>query len=447
MRPLIAATFALALALGAAHAQKSQPTPIRIMPVGDSITEGGDGAGGYRRPLFDLFTAAYGMPNMVGSRSSRQNDPADFIDQDQDGYSAYRIDQIASGKGFWNALPIEERLRLWDPAIVTLHAGTNDAQQNRHFDGNPKTGMLPVIDRLDELVSRIVAFNPQIYVIVAQIVPANPPATETTADYIRRLNALIPGLVAKHQGLGHRVSMVDLYTPMLAYPHPDGIHPSTEGYQVMGREWFAAIQALGVSQFTNPDPGRFAGLQQAERYSTTSSTPWKLAADGLVRNGAASLASVTHTGYTGAKKPSVLNDGSQQAFTNDPDRTWTTTYTLNTTLAPAGYDITEVRTSAGLPTADNGDERSHQAYELWWASVDAPDTFVQVGDFHHIMVNTAQQASQIALTRAGGAPIVQRAAKIQLRFKQPATRQYGFIGVDSPAHYREIEVLGAPTAH
>jgi hypothetical protein len=38
-------------------------------------------------------------------------------------------------------------------------------------------------------------------------------------------------------------------------------------------------------------------------------------------------------------------------------------------------------------------------------------------------------------------------ARLQFRFKQPPTRQFGFITIDSPAHYREIEVLGGPTTH
>lgn len=446
MRSLLAA-LALSLALPAAWAQKIKDAPVRIMPIGDSITEGGDGGGGFRKPLFDLFTAAYGMPNLVGSRSMRQSDPTDFVDHDQDGYSAYRIDQITTGKGFWNALPIEERLRLWDPAIVTIHAGTNDAQQNYRFFGNPKTGMPGAIERLDDLVSRIVAFNPEIYVIVAQIVPANAPASETTQAYIRGLNAKIPAMVAAHQGLGHRVSMVDLYTPMLAYPHPDGIHPSTEGYQVMGQHWFQAIQALGVNEFRNPDPGRFAGLHLVDRYSTQTATPWQLAPESLVRADAASLAGVETTGYTGNHAATLLNDGALKAYSNDGDKVWTTTFALNTALAPAGYDVSEIRTAAGLPTADNGDERTHQAYEIWWSAVESPDTFVQLGDFRHILVNKAARASQVTLTRADGTAIARHVAKIQFRFKQPPTRQFGFIGIDSPVHYREIEVLGEPSAN
>ncbi|MEK8033087.1 SGNH/GDSL hydrolase family protein [Ideonella sp. DXS29W] len=438
------ATLALTLGLALpAWSQATLPAPLRIMPVGDSITEGGDGFGGYRRPLFDKLTPVWGMPNFVGSRNMRQSDPADFVDHDEDGYSAYRIEQITSGKGFWNAPPIEERLKAWDPAVVLIHAGTNDAQQNYYFYGNPKKGFPGVVDRLDDLVSRVVAFNPSIYVVVAQIIPANAPASDTTQAYIRALNERIPALVARHQAQGHRVSMVDMYTPMLAHPNPDGIHPGPEGYAVMGEQWFQALMALGVVP-TNPNPGRFWGLQHADRYSTSSSTPWNLQPN-LVRAGASSLAGAKTTDYRGSHAPALLNDGSLAGFSNDADYTSTTTFTLATAQAPRGYDITRIRTAAGLPSADNGDERSHQAYEVWWSSVDAPDVFNQLADAHHILVNVAERASQITLTREDGAPMARGVAQVQFRFKQPPARQFGFIGIESPTPYRELEVFGAPT--
>jgi lysophospholipase L1-like esterase len=439
MHRLFAALLALSLA-SAAGAQKTQPAPWRLMPIGDSITEGGDGTGGFRRPLFDKLTAAFGMPNFVGSRNMRQSDPVDFMDHDEDGYSAYRIEQITSGKGFWEAPPLEARLAAWDPAIVTIHAGTNDAQQNYYFWGNPKTGHPGVIDRLDDMVSRVVAFNPGIYVIVAQIVPANAPASEATQAYIRALNSRIPALVARHQALGHRVSMVDMYTPMLAHPNPDGIHPDAAGYAVMAEQWFQAIAALGIVP-VNPDPGRFWGLHQVDRFSTVSSTPWALQPN-LIRAGAGTLAGVETTGYQGSHGAALSNDGSLAAFANDGDEQWTSTFTLDTSAAPTGYDISAIRTAAGLPTAANGDERSHQAYQLWVASVDAPEVFVQVADVHHIMVNTAERASQINLARADGTPIARRVAKLQFRFVPPPARQFGVYGIDNPTPYRELEAFG-----
>jgi lysophospholipase L1-like esterase len=447
MRALPAA-FALALALTCAPpaaAQSIQPAPLRIMPVGDSITEGGDGTGGFRRPLFDMISAAYGMPNLVGARNMRQSDPADFVDHDEDGYSAYRIDQIATGEGFWNAQPIETRLAAWDPAIVTIHAGTNDAQQDYFFWGSERKQLPPVIDRLDDLVSRVVAYNPAIYVIVAQIIPANAPASRRTQDYIVRLDAEVPAMVAKHQARGERVSMVDMYTPMLAHPNPDGIHPDAAGYAVMAQVWFQGMQAAGALPGANPDPGRAWGLHQVDRFSTESSTPWTLSPN-LIRSDSPTLAGAETTGYFGKHPPSLLNDGSLHSFTDDHDYASVTTYTLATTgQAAKGYDLREIRSDAGEITAADGDERSHQSYEVWWAGVDAPDAFVQLGAFHHIMVNTAERASQVVIARADGTPLATGVAKIQFRFTQPPLRQYGFFGIDTPTPYREIEVLGEPT--
>jgi lysophospholipase L1-like esterase len=449
MRPSICVLLALCLGCaGAAQAQVPaiQDAPLRVMPIGDSITEGGDGAGGFRRPLFDLITAATGrQPNFVGGRNMRQSDPADFVDPDEDGYSAYRIEQITSGKGFWHAPSIEQRLRDWAPALVTLHAGTNDAQQDFYFDGNPKTGLPPVIDRLDDLVTRIVRYDPKIRIIVAQIVPANAPASATTQDYVVRLNALIPALVARHQAQGDRVSMVDMYTPMLAHPNPDGIHPDTAGYNVMANVWFAGIQALGVLP-ENPDPARFNGVHQQDLWSTESQMPWTLQPN-LIRAGSPTLLSATTTDYTGGHSPALLNDGSQKAYTNDGDYPSTTTFMLNTVGAPNGYDITEVRTMAGRPIADNGDERAEQAYELWVQQADRPGTWTPMGAYHHVMVNRAQMASEVILSSTTpGAVMIPHVTAIQFRFVAPPFRQFGVFGILTQTPYRELEVAGVPSA-
>ena len=420
-----------------------QPAPLRLMPIGDSLTEGGDGAGGFRRPLFDMITAATGhAPNLVGGRNMRQSDPPDFVDMDEDGYSAYRIEQITSGKGFWHADTLEQRLKAWDPAIVTIHAGTNDAQQLFWFDGNPAKDLPPVIDRLDDLVSRIVRFNPKTWIVLAQIIPANAPASAETQDYIVRLNALIPAMVARHQAQGDRVQLVDLYTPMLAHPNPDGIHPDTAGYQVMAQHWFAAIQALGVLP-ANPDPGRFYGVHQQDLWSAASSTPWTLQPN-LVRAGSPTLASADTVDYKGRHAPTLLNDGSLQDYTDDHDYTSTTTFTLAAAGAPTGYDITEVRTSAGRPLADNGDERAEQAYELWVTQADAPGTWRRMGVFHHLMVNRAERASQVVLTaKDAGVPMWTHVTGVQFRFIAPPKRMFGVYGIETQTPYRELEVFGA----
>lgn len=454
MRPIRLSALALALSLAlplasaapaaasrAAPQQKVQAAPLRIMLIGDSITEGD--AGGYRYPLFQKITAASGMPNFVGRRNGRLSDPAEFVDDDHEGYSAYRIDEITSGIGFWNAPPIETRLKDWDPAIVTIHAGTNDAQQHYYFGGDATLGIPSAIDRLDDMVSRIIAYNPQIYIIVSQIIPANAPASERTINYVKRLNLLIPDLVARHQAMGHKVSLVDMYTPMLAYPNPDGIHPSAEGAQVMAEVYFQGMKALGVLP-VNPDPGRDDGVHQVDNWSTVAAPRAKLVPN-LIRAGSPTLLASHTVGYHGKNDVAVLNDGRMDSYTNDTDNISATTFTLDTSVNTQGYDVNEFRTYAGLVIADNGDERAHQAYELWWSSVDAPDNFTRLGDFHHIMVNREERGSQIQVNRNDGTPLASRVKKIQFRFIEPPLRQVGFFGVTNPTRYRELEVLGVPT--
>lgn len=417
--------------------------PLRFMIIGDSITEGD--AGGYRLPLYQKIQARIGTPNFVGLRNSRQSDPASFTDNDHEGYSAYRIDQIADGAGFWKAPPIEQRLKAWEPAVVTIHAGTNDAQQNYFFDADPARGMPSVIDRLDSLVNRIRAHNPNIYIVVAQIVPANAPASAVTQDYVRRLNALIPGLVARHQAQGHRVSLVDLYTPMLPYPHPDGIHPSQEGFQVMGETLFQALVSLGVLP-KNPNPGRDDGVRQIDEWSTYAHAPWPLADNNLLRSGAGYVRSMRARNLRTDQDPTLLVDGSLDHALVPKDNAFEMAFLFDLARYPQGMDIQSLRTTAGQVTADNGDERTHQSYEVYWSSVEAPTVMKRLGDFNHPFVNRDQSSSRITLDRSSGKPLVSGAARLVIRFTEPPQRQIGFIGVGNPTRYREIEALGQPSA-
>ncbi|MEM1042878.1 MAG: GDSL-type esterase/lipase family protein [Bacteroidota bacterium] len=439
--------FALPTVAQPAHGPEPE-VPVRIMPVGDSITEGNDG--GFRIPLINMVTQAFEMPDLVGRRMSRDQDNGVGHDHDQDGYSAYRIDQIASGEGFWGAPPIEERLDDWDPAVVLLHAGTNDAQQNYHPYGSAAQGIPNVLQRLDDLVSRIVAHAPHVYVIVAQIIPANPPASQQTRDYIVALNRRIPAMVTRHQALGHRVTMVDMYTPMLAFPNPDGIHPSLGGFQTMAEVWFEGLRAIGFldGEIRNPNPGRDDGVRQRDYYSTSSATPWQPSRNSLIQAGSTTLQRAIHTDYDGETDPGVLNDGLtgvynglSDDFAQDPDHTWTSTFALNTNENAAGYDIDRIQSGAG----GNEHGKLPQAYEVWYSLVDAPAAFLRLGAFQHIPVNDLQRGSALVITGLEGAPLATGVKAIQFRFTEPPWRQWGFFELPKRARYYEIEAFGTPT--
>src|SRR4051812_1096336 len=79
--------------------------PVRIMPLGDSLTEGGynqEGqwrvGPGFRGVLYDQLVHQGFNIDFVGSVASG---PADLFDRDHEGHSGWRIDQLTSGIAAW----------------------------------------------------------------------------------------------------------------------------------------------------------------------------------------------------------------------------------------------------------------------------------------------------------------------------------------------------------
>ena len=91
----------------------------RIMPLGDSITEGvltGNPVGGYRDDLADLLTAGGYDFNFVGTKSDGTG-----FDADHEGHNGLRADQIADSLNIWlNELGSQK------PRFYLVHVGTND---------------------------------------------------------------------------------------------------------------------------------------------------------------------------------------------------------------------------------------------------------------------------------------------------------------------------------
>ena len=119
---------------------QAAPPPVRILPLGDSITDGVPVAGGYRAPLYQLLTNAGFKVDFVGNLSN--NSAAGLPDPNHEGHSGYRIDQIDAGfLGWINAVA--------DPDVILLLIGTNDYGQGQDT--------AHATNRLDHLISRIAA--------------------------------------------------------------------------------------------------------------------------------------------------------------------------------------------------------------------------------------------------------------------------------------------------
>lgn len=214
---------------GAAAAESNGGT--RVMPLGDSITEGTQVPGGYRIGLWQRMAAAGYRVDLVGSQF---NGPAALGDHDHEGHPGWRIDQIDANVSGW--------LRTTGPRTVLLHIGTNDILQNYNVAGAP--------GRLSALLDHIIAAAPSADVFVATLIPLANSGQEAAA---RTFNASLPGIV---QGKGARVHLVDMHAALTAADLVDGVHPTAGGYDKMAATWYAALRTVPGSI---GDPGTGTG--------------------------------------------------------------------------------------------------------------------------------------------------------------------------------------------
>src|SRR5688500_4322750 len=99
---------------------------VRVMPLGDSITEGTQVPGGYRTGLWQRMAAGGYRVDYVGSQF---NGPGGLGDHDHEGHPGWRIDQIDANIAGW--------MNAYTPRTVLLHIGTNDVLQNYNLAGAP----------------------------------------------------------------------------------------------------------------------------------------------------------------------------------------------------------------------------------------------------------------------------------------------------------------------
>ncbi|GAA3747481.1 SGNH/GDSL hydrolase family protein [Streptomyces tremellae] len=193
---------------------------VRVMPLGDSLTDGFTPyPGGYRVELWRLLTAGGRTVDFVGSQS---NGPAELGDHDHEGHSGWRIDQLDAHVGTW--------LRQSEPRTVLLLIGTNDVNQNLDVAGAP--------DRLSGLIDRITGVAPRCDLFVATVPPEADRARQTR---VVAYNAEVPRVVAAK---GPRVHLVRMYEALTTADLADGTHPTREGYGKMAAVWYAALRSV-----------------------------------------------------------------------------------------------------------------------------------------------------------------------------------------------------------
>ena len=226
-----AATALIAAVLFATNAANAESNGgVRVMPLGDSITDGLTVPGGYRIGLWQRFGSGGHTVDFVGSGF---NGPASLGDHDHEGHSGWRIDQIDANIVNW--------LRTSTPRTILLHIGTNDMVQNP--TGAPA--------RLATLLDHIIAQAPNTELFVATIIPLSGQDSR-----VRTFNAGLISAVQARANAGRRVHLVDMFNALTTADLADGVHPNANGYNKMAAVWFNALLSVpgSLDPPTNPSP-------------------------------------------------------------------------------------------------------------------------------------------------------------------------------------------------
>lgn len=198
-------------------ASRSSAT-VKIMPLGDSITESSKGHNSYRYYLWHLLIDSGFHVDFVGSKHGVGGGPAadsDF-DMDHEGHAGWRTDEILNHIQEWAAAA--------SPDVVLLHIGTNDVCQRR--------SVASTVNNISGIIDALRTVNPHVRILLAELINSSncPPGA---------LNASVPALVADKNRQESPITLVDQFSGFdPATMTDDGTHPNAAGDSRMAARWF-----------------------------------------------------------------------------------------------------------------------------------------------------------------------------------------------------------------
>ena len=228
-----------------AFPEEEQIQKLRVMPLGDSITDGftGQPDGGYRLTLWNLLkengytdNIDFVGPNGLDSTVWDSNGS----DMNHAGYSGYAIADIPNQRsGIYN---FSEWLMQEYPAdVVLLQIGTNDILSSA-LDG--------MNERLELLIDTILTYIPEDGLLYVSTVPyMDADVTNYTDAYtveemdkaVDDYNTQIREIVSRKQAEGKPIAQADINSVLTKADLLDGVHPSAAGYEKMGNYWYSKL--------------------------------------------------------------------------------------------------------------------------------------------------------------------------------------------------------------
>lgn len=211
-----------------------QAAPVKIMCVGDSLT---DTTPGYRGFLYDQLKSEGYDFEFVGPKKGPSIDGGAL---DHAGFGGYSIgpgpskaDEWSNGKG--NIMANVESIMKSDPDLVLLLIGTNEfftigaLQPEHNADRDGPNRLAALVDRIHEL-------KPEVKVLVGSVMPV-----AWTAEFAKGFNSALPGLLKDKRNTWF-VDTAKLAGFETGDWSGDGLHPSESGYRKLAGVWFHALK-------------------------------------------------------------------------------------------------------------------------------------------------------------------------------------------------------------
>ncbi|MEW2395187.1 GDSL-type esterase/lipase family protein [Streptomyces sp. NPDC046862] len=327
---------------GRATAADDTARAVRIMPLGDSIT---GSPGCWRAVLWNrLQSTGHTNIDFVGTLGPQGCGQP--YDGDNEGHGGERVTDVADQ----NLLP--GRLAATLPDIVVMHFGTNDVWSDIAPDR--------VLAAYSTLVQQMRASNPDMKILVAQLIPMNPSSCAACAQRVVDFNARIPAWARATSTDRSPVAVVDQWTGFsTATDTYDGVHPNASGDDKIAARWYPALASLldGSGPGDPGDPGDPGGDRPSCSASFRAPSVWQGGYQGEVTVANTSASSVA--GWTVTVVPA---DGARLTqiwggtLTTATDGTATiTNETWNGGLAPGASTtigfIASTPATAGTPSA------------------------------------------------------------------------------------------------
>lgn len=214
-----------------------QTCPIYILPLGDSITQGGRVGRQeytYRYPLFCLLKKAGISFDFLGSRQHG-------LEQDALWPSyclGHRFDLNHEGHYGWKTAQIRDHLSQWlryypsSPDMALIHLGTNDQRA--------KDYTVAIIQPLTDIITLLRKKNPHAIIFIGHL--------NFNGKAALKIRALIEEKIATLNTSYSPIITVHHYKNWIANPREAGTdtfdwaHPNPQGQKKMARNWLRAMQ-------------------------------------------------------------------------------------------------------------------------------------------------------------------------------------------------------------